>query len=60
MINRIGQLIATNFEGFNEELVNVLIFNSSNPYISNIKSTGYTEDGFLTSWPIGFFSPEEI
>ncbi len=60
MINRIGQLIATNFEGFNEKLVNVLIFNSSHPYISDIKSTGYTEDGYLTSWPIGFFSPEEI
>lgn len=60
MINRLGQLIAINFEDFNEELVNVLIFNSSHPHISNIKSTGYTEDGYLTSWPIGFFSPEEI
>lgn len=60
MINRVGQLIATNYEEFNEELVNVLIFNSSHPYISNIKSTGYTEDGYLTSWPTGFFSPEEI
>jgi predicted ATPase len=60
MINRIGQLIATNYEEFNEELVNVLIFNSSHPYNSDIKSTGYTEDGYLTSWPIGFFSPEEI
>lgn len=60
MVNRIGQLIATNYEEFNEELVNVLIFNSSHPYNSNIKSTSYTEDGFLTSWPVGFFSPEEI
>ncbi|MCZ8533034.1 AAA family ATPase [Psychrobacillus psychrodurans] len=60
MINRIGQLIATNFEEFNEKLVNVLIFNSSHPYISKIESTGYTEDGYLNSWPIGFFSPEEI
>ncbi|WP_282154814.1 AAA family ATPase [Cytobacillus gottheilii] len=60
MINRVGQLIATNFEGFNEDLVKVLMFNSSDPYNSNIKSTGYTDEGYLTSWPIGFFSPEEI
>ncbi|AOZ88520.1 hypothetical protein BK049_07315 [Bacillus xiamenensis] len=59
MINRVGQLIATKYEDFNKDLVNVLIFNSSDPFISNIKSTGYTEDGYLTSWPIGFFSPED-
>ncbi|MEC1012152.1 AAA family ATPase [Bacillus altitudinis] len=59
MINRVGQLIATKYEDFNKDLVNVLIFNSSDPFISNIRSTGYTEDGYLTSWPIGFFSPED-
>lgn len=58
MINRIGHLIAENL--FDKDLVNVLIFNKLNSYDSDITSTGYTEEGYLSSWPIGFFSPEEI
>lgn len=60
MINRIGQIIAEQYEGFNKDLVNVLIFNTTNSYESEISSTGYTEEGYLSSWPVGFFSPEEL
>jgi predicted ATPase len=61
IINRIGYLIAKNFEEFNKDLVNILILdNSKDNYDTKIQSTSYTEEGFLQEWPFGFFSPEEV
>lgn len=61
IINRIGYLIAKNFEDINKEMVNILILdNGEDNYDTKIKSTSYTEEGFLKQWPFGFFSPEEV
>ncbi|MEH7361797.1 AAA family ATPase, partial [Priestia megaterium] len=60
MLNRIGYLIAKKRFEFNNDLVNVLIFNKVNTYESEIETTSYSERGHLLSWPIGFFSPEDM
>jgi hypothetical protein len=60
MINRIGYLIAKKYKGFNKDLVNVLIFDHNDSHNSNVRSTSYTNEGFLSSWPVGFFTPEGI
>lgn len=58
--NRIGLLLSQKLEGFNPDLVSVLIFNKEDSYESSIEVTGFTEHGYLSSWPIGFFSPEDF
>lgn len=59
IVNRIGYLIGEKKYGFNEDLVNVLIFNKVDEYESEVIKSGYDEDGYLEEWPIGFFNPEE-
>ncbi|MFD1359090.1 AAA family ATPase [Fictibacillus halophilus] len=59
MLNRIGYQIAKNKYKFNNDFVNILIFNKVDTYESQIESTSYTSSGKLASWPIGFFSPED-
>jgi predicted ATPase len=61
IVNRIGYLIAKNHHNFSDELVNVLIFdNSDDPYVAKLRTSGYNTQGYLTEWPMGFFSPEGI
>ncbi|MNC74920.1 hypothetical protein D3C75_1263590 [compost metagenome] len=60
MINRIGYLLAKKIEGLKKEYINVIIFDKIEAYRSEINITSYTDEGFLKSWPIGFFSPEDL
>jgi predicted ATPase len=60
MLNRIGYLIAKKYKDFNKDLVNVLIFDHTDSHDSNVRSTSYTTEGFLSSWPVGFFTPEGL
>ncbi|MFZ5354692.1 MAG: AAA family ATPase [Bacillota bacterium] len=60
IINRIGYIIAKNLYNFSNEYVNVLIFNQNSSNLSNIEATGYSNKGYLSKWPIGFFSPEDL
>ncbi|PHB68225.1 hypothetical protein COE89_26075 [Bacillus wiedmannii] len=60
MLNRIGYLIAKKRYSIDANLVNVVIFNKKDTYHSNVDITGYDEKGRLISWPIGFFSPEDL
>jgi predicted ATPase len=61
ILNRIGYLMAKKYHGFNDKLVNVLIFdNTDDPRITKVRRSGYSKDGYLVDWPIGFFSPEGI
>jgi predicted ATPase len=60
MVNRIGYLLAKKIEGFKKEYINVIIFDKIEAYRSEINITSYTDQGYLKSWPIGFFSPEDL
>ncbi|OTY02803.1 hypothetical protein BK734_28270 [Bacillus thuringiensis serovar kim] len=60
MLNRIGYLIAKKKFDFQHDLVNILIFNKLDAYHSTVESTGYSENGQLLNWPIGFFGSEDF
>lgn len=60
ILNRIGYLIAKKKYNLHHDLINVLIFNKVDTYQTKLTSTGYDERGRLLSWPIGFFSPEDL
>ncbi|AWX56927.1 hypothetical protein AB432_018560 [Brevibacillus brevis] len=60
IINRIGQLLSQKIDGFKNDIVNVMIFNKQDSFDSTVEVTGYNEQGYLLSWPIGFFSPEDF
>lgn len=54
ILNKIGLSIAR--EKFSKDDVNVLLFNAQNEKMNNyIEVATYSEDGYLTNWPIGFF-----
>jgi predicted ATPase len=54
ILNKIGLNIAR--EKFSKDDVNVLLFNAQNEKMNNyIEVATYSEDGYLTNWPIGFF-----
>ena len=54
IINRIGELVS---QGglFSNEDVNVVLFNKDDNG-SSVSVSNYDEDGYLTNWPVGFFS----
>lgn len=55
IINNIGRKIA--YKELDPELVNIYIFNAQIENMNNyIEKAGFTEEGFLDNWPIGFFS----
>lgn len=56
MINRLGYLISQ--EKLKKELVNIILVEKENQG-SQFKQVGFTNDGFVEHWPIGFMSPEE-
>lgn len=54
ILNKIGLSIARG--KFSKDNVNVLLFNAQNEKMNNyIEVATYSEDGYLTNWPIGFF-----
>lgn len=55
IINNIGRNIA--YKKFDPSWVNIYIFNAENENMGNyIENAGYTNEGFLNNWPVGFFS----
>jgi predicted ATPase len=61
MINRLGYLIAK--KKLNSDLINVVIFDKNIDSVNNgtkVCSTKFSDEGELTNWPIGFFSPERL
>lgn len=56
MINRLGYLISC--AELKKELVNIILVEKENQE-SQFKQVGFTNDGFVEHWPIGFMSPEE-
>ena len=56
MINRLGYLISQ--KGFNKDLVNVILVEKENQN-SKFKQVGFTEEGYIEHWPIGFMSAED-
>jgi predicted ATPase len=54
ILNKMGLSIARG--KFSKDNVNVLLFNAQNEKMNNyIEVATYSEDGYLTNWPIGFF-----
>lgn len=58
MINRLSYLISKNM--LSSENVNVLIFDKDSKGIATVKSAIFSENGTLSNWPFGFFSPERL
>lgn len=55
IINNIGRNIAYN--QFHPSLVNIYIFNAQRENMQHyIEKAGFTTEGFLDNWPVGFFS----
>lgn len=55
LLNKIGELVA--FEKIKKENVNVVLFNAYNEGMDKaIEIAEFSEDGFLTNWPINFFA----
>ena len=55
MINKLGILV--NEEVFDRNLVNVVLVEKEDK-VSKFRQVGYTKDGFIEHWPIGFMSAE--
>lgn len=59
IINRIGHQIAAG--NMRAEGVNVLLFEKDGPDApTEVKQSGYDEEGFLVNWPLGFFLPKVV
>lgn len=55
IINNIGRNIA--YKKFNPDWVNIYLFNAQHENMENyIEKAGFTNEGFLNNWPVGFFS----
>lgn len=55
LLNKIGELVA--FEKIAPEDISVVLFNAKQEDMENeVELAKYSEDGFLTNWPIGFFA----
>lgn len=54
IINRVGELISLENK-FSQEDVNVVLFQKGEQG-SSVTIASYDEDGYLTNWPVGFFS----
>lgn len=54
ILNKIGEMIEIG--ELDKEKVNVVLFNASEEEGNYIKSASFTEDGYLTDWPLGFLS----
>lgn len=61
IVNRIGLLIANKTSELKAEDVNVVLFDAQETEPSTIvRSTTYSDDGFLLDWPYGFLSDEDV
>lgn len=57
LLNKIGELVA--FEKIAPEDISVVLFNAKQEDMENeVELAKYSEDGFLTNWPIGFFAED--
>lgn len=57
LLNKIGELIA--LKEIKKDNVNVVLFNAKKEEMENeIELADYSEDGFLTNWPINFFAED--
>ena len=55
IINNVGQMVA--YKKVDPSMVNIYIFNGMQENMKNyIEKAGFTEDGFLDNWPVGFFN----
>lgn len=55
IINKLGEMVACNLA--NKEDINVVIFNATKEGLAAyVEQTQFTEEGFITNWPYGFFS----
>jgi hypothetical protein len=59
MINRLGHRIAR--RDIDPKDVAVVVFEKPRPDEPTVIKLGeFSEDGFLTNWPFGFFEPDRI
>ena len=57
LLNKIGELIA--LEKIRQEDVSVVLFNAEQEGMEKeVELAGYSENGFLTNWPINFFAED--
>ena len=57
LLNKIGELIA--LEKIHQEDVTVVLFNAEQEGMEKeVELAEYSEDGFLTNWPINFFAED--
>lgn len=57
LLNKIGELVA--LEKIRQEDVSVVLFNAEHEGMEKeVELAGYSEDGFLTNWPINFFAED--
>lgn len=55
IINKLGEMVACNF--VDKEDINIVIFNATHEGLAAyVEQTKFTEEGFITNWPYGFFS----
>ena len=55
ILNKIGEMIEIG--ELDKEKVNVVLFNATDENEEKyVKSTTFTDDGYLTDWPLGFLS----
>lgn len=55
ILNKIGENIALG--KFNREDTNVVLFNAKNEHLEKyVEISTYSKDGYLTNWPMGFFT----
>lgn len=55
IINRIGELIASDDNALTSEDVNVVLFHK-NADNHSVSISNFDQDGYLDNWPVGFFS----
>ncbi|EBX0434616.1 DUF3696 domain-containing protein, partial [Salmonella enterica subsp. enterica serovar Bareilly] len=55
MIEALGECIEDNM-GLSENDVSILIFEKNDKQQTIVQKSYFNEDGFLQSWPVGFFS----
>ena len=59
LINRLGQRIAAG--DLDKDHVNVCLFEKDqDDSPANVMVTGFTDEGFLKEWPLGFFEPDLV
>lgn len=60
ILNRIGYLISKRVSNLRPKDVSVLIFDGTSDGAVVVRKSGYDDQGYLRSWPLGFFTPAGV